>query len=83
MLTGCLPNERIDSSGNGDSGCWVTRGVEQMLSWIERKKQPTFRSEHKSVWKATWERLVQTPSGRVKLRPSTPCLVRCGSRYSQ
>ena len=46
----------------------VKTGVEQMLSWIERKKQPTFRSEHKSVWKAIWERLVQTPSDRVKLR---------------
>ena len=42
--------------------------VEQMLSWIERKKQPTFRSEHKSVWKAIWERLVPAPSDRVKLR---------------
>ena len=46
----------------------VKTGVEPMLSWIERKKQPTLRSEHKSVWKAMWERLVQTPSDRVKLR---------------
>ena len=44
---------------------WVKTGVEQMLSWIERKKQPFFRSEHKSVWKAIWERLLQAPSDRV------------------
>ena len=54
---------------------WVKTGVEQMLSWIERKKQPTFRSEHKSVWKAIWERLVQTPSDRVKVRHVTAQLV--------
>ena len=47
---------------------WVKTCVEQMLSWIQRKKQPTFRSEHMSEWKSIRERLVQTPSDRVKLR---------------
>ena len=46
---------------------WLKTGVEQMLSWIEKRKQPTFRSEHTSVWKAIWERLVQIPTGHVTM----------------
>ena len=47
---------------------WVKTGVEQMLSWIEKKKQPTFYSGHTSVWKAIWERLLQVPRDHVTLR---------------
>ena len=47
---------------------WVKTGVEQMLSWIERKKQPTFRSEHTLVQRVLRERFVQSPKDRVTLR---------------
>ena len=47
---------------------WVKTGVEQMLNWIERKKQPTFRYEHTSVPRAMWERFVQSPKDHGTLR---------------
>ena len=47
---------------------WVKTGVEQMPSWIEKKKQRTFYSEHTSAWKAIWERLSQVPRDHVTLR---------------
>ena len=46
---------------------YVDTGVEEMYSWSERRKQPTFRSEHMQVWRAMWERLLQIPKVRVTL----------------
>ena len=39
MVLDCELEVRLDNM-------WVKMGVEQMLSWIARKKQPTCRSEH-------------------------------------
>ena len=61
MALDCKLELRLDNMS-------VKTGVEQMLSWIERRKQPTSRSEHTSVWRAIWERLVQIQRGRVTLR---------------
>ena len=35
---------------------WVKTGVEHMLSWTEKEKQPTFRT----VWRAMWENLCRS-----------------------
>ena len=45
MALDCKLEVRLDNM-------WVKTGVEHLLSWIGRKKQPTFRSQHTSVWKA-------------------------------
>ena len=79
MARDCKLEVRLDNM-------WVKTGVEQMLSWIERKKQPTFRSERTLVWKAIWERLLQIPRDHVTLRHAPAHLewsVRRGNRNSQ
>ena len=59
MAFDCKLEVRLDNM-------WVKTGVEKML--IEKKKQLTFYSEHTSVWKAIWERLLQVPRDHVTLR---------------
>ena len=67
----------------GLGNMWVKTSVEQMLSWIEKKNQPTLRSEHKSVWRAMWETLVQIPQDGVTLRHAPAhlgCQMKRGSK---
>ena len=78
MALDCKLEVRLDNM-------WVKTGVEPMLSWVERKKQPTFRPEHTSV--------VESDLGKTCADSKRPChtqtcprsswLVRRGSRNSQ
>ena len=58
MALDCKLEVRLDNM-------WVKTGVDQILSWIERKKQPTFRSEHTSVLKSDM--------GKTLANPKRPC----------
>ena len=61
MALDCKLEVRLDNM-------WVKTGVEQLVCWIERKKQATCRFEHTTVWTAMWERFVQIPKDRVTVR---------------
>ena len=58
MARDCKLEVRLDNM-------WVKTGVEQMLSWIERKKQPTFRSERTLC--------VESDMGETLANPKRPC----------
>ena len=57
MALNCEVEVRLDNT-------WVKTSVEHMLRWMERRKTPTFRSKHTSVWR---------PCGETYANSQTPC----------